>query len=61
MAYDLTASHIKRYLKYTNIPIGEEWRVCLVRELIDVRDGQLDVQGFSRGEIEALLETVCES
>ena len=61
MANDLTASHIKRCLKYSNISIGEEWRVCLVRELIDVRDGQFDVQGFSKGEIETLLETVCES
>ena len=57
----LTANQVKKSLKYFNIPEGEEWRPPLVRELINIRNGQLDLQGFSKEEIKLLLKNQCES
>ena len=57
----LTANLVKKSLKYFDTPEGEEWRPPLVRELINIRAGQLDLQGFSKEEIEILLKNQCES
>ena len=54
------ANLVKKSLKYFDITEGEEWRPPLVRELINIRAGQLDLQGFSKEEIKILLKNQCE-
>ena len=57
----LTSYNVKKSLIYFDTPEGEEWRAPLVRELISIRDGQLDLQGFTAEEIKTLLDNLCET
>ena len=41
---------------YKEIPNGEEWRVNLIKELIDVRHDRDMLQGFTYDEIGDLIE-----
>ena len=54
---NMTANMIKRNTRY--VPDGEEWRAPLIRELVLARDGDLSLQGFSKEEINVLIENVC--
>ena len=44
-------------------PINEEdlWKIKMVMEVIDVRDGQLQLENFSKEEIDDTLEYLCTS
>ena len=46
-------------IKYNEIPKEQAWRVGLVKELTDVKFGELSVDGFSRNELNAILDYVC--
>ena len=41
------------------VPAGEEWRIPLINELIDMRDGVLDANMWTHKEIEATLTYLC--
>ena len=55
----LTASLVKKKLLYAEVPHDMEWKVNLARELIDIRDGRMEVFGFERTEIDNLLTYCC--
>ena len=42
-------------LKYKNIPEGEEWRVQLLKELIDIRHNPEMLHEFSYAEIDEMI------
>ena len=44
---------------YKPIPENERWRIGLVKELIDIKYGEYEVNGFNFKEIEDILDTVC--
>ena len=44
---------------YHPIPIEEEWRVGIVRELVDTRFNNSDVDGFSIEELDEIMHVVC--
>ena len=46
-------------MSYFPPPLGEEWRIPLAKELIEIRDGKLDVSGVSREAIEEMIDEVC--
>ena len=56
-------TNIKRSAKYALTPVEESWRVSISKELhvsrYDV--GDLQIEGFSRQEIETMLKDICIS
>ena len=54
----LSFIHAKN-IKYYPPPPGEQWRVPLLLELIDVRMGTLQVPGISPEDVEAIINEIC--
>ena len=48
-------------IKYRNVPRNEEFRVGFIKELIDVKNNQLDVHGFNNDELDEILQHLCVS
>ena len=48
-------------IKAKYIPIGEEYRIDVIKEIIETRDNQLEVPGFESYELEEILRDVCVS
>ena len=46
---------------YKEIPIGEEYRVNIIKEIIKIRNKQLEVPGFEKHELEEIMRFVCVS
>ena len=46
-------------MSYFPPPLGEEWRIPLAKELIEIRDGKLDVSGVGQEAIEKMIDEVC--
>ena len=46
---------------FKEIPDGQEWRVNAVKELIEVQNEKLEVNGFESEEIETMLTWICTS
>jgi hypothetical protein len=45
--------------KYRNLPDNEKYRVGFIKELIDVKNNQLEVIRFDDEELEAILQYLC--
>ena len=41
---------------YRDIPRNEQHRVGFIKEIIDVKDNQLEVDGFNDDELEEILQ-----
>ena len=37
----------------------DKWKEAFVKELLKIKDSQLEVNGFEPGEIESILEHIC--
>ena len=48
-------------LEYNPIQEDHAWRVSLVKELIEVREKECEVQGFTSEELEEIINHVCTS
>ena len=48
-----------RKMKFRGIPPGEEWRIDLVNELINVKHDASTIENFDAEELEEILEYVC--
>ena len=46
---------------FASIVDEEEYRVEFIKDLIDVKHGELRVDGFQDGELEMILEVLCTS
>ena len=46
-------------MKFRGIPPGEEWRIDLVNELINVKHDASTIENFDAEELEEILEYVC--
>jgi hypothetical protein len=57
---DLSPKDASR-IKYREVPEKEVWRIALVKELIEIRQGDLKVDGFSEEEIVDILNNSCIS
>ena len=44
---------------FKEIPVGEEWRVNIVKEIIEVQNNNLEVSGFESEEIKTILTWIC--
>ena len=48
-------------VEYAPVNKEDQWKIQMVMELIDVRDGQLELENFSNEEIEDTIEHLCTS
>ena len=48
-------------VEYAPVNQEDHWKIQMVMEVIDVRDGQLQLENFSKEEIEDTLEYLCTS
>ena len=46
-------------LPYMAIPKGFEYRPPFIKEIIDVRHGELEVDGFEEAEVQEILNYLC--
>ena len=46
-------------IEYHKIPVEEEWRIGVVRDIIDIRNNNATLEGFSMKEFENLLDFFC--
>ena len=53
---ELTTSDVNK-IKY--FPTDEEWKAILLRELIKVTDGSLEVNGFTTDELSEIIYDIC--
>jgi hypothetical protein len=47
--------------KYREIPVGEQYRVDLIKEIIDVKHKQLEVPGFAIEQLDEIMQHICVS
>ena len=57
----LTANLVKKKLSYFVTPDKEAWRTEMSLELLKLRKGDLELQGFSSSEREEILKHICVS
>ena len=48
-------------LKYNAIPIGNDWRLGVVKETVEHISGDVIVPGFNNYELTEILNNVCAS
>ena len=48
-----------KMLKFHPAPQEDQWRIPLIKDLVDIRDGISDVIGWSKDELEASLDFLC--
>ena len=42
--------------QYATIPEGESWRVDIVKEIVEINQGLLEVTNFTRNELRDILD-----
>ena len=57
---DITKNDVNSF-KYADVPQGDEWRVEMVKEIIEIRNSKLEVENFDDEEIEEILNYLCTS
>ena len=57
---EISIKDLDRY-EYCPVQPGDEWKVNMVRELIEVRENNLNVEHFTAEELEEVLEHLCTS
>ena len=57
----LTAPIVKKKLVYFEMPMEEQWRVPLLKELLKVRQGNLKLGNMDNTEISFLIDYLCTS
>ena len=55
----LTKDAIRRTVKFHPAPAEEQWRIPVIQDLIDIRDGTSGDVGWSKDEIDSTLEYLC--
>ena len=57
----LSATLVKKYLVYKDVPEDEAWRIQLSQELLKCREGLLEAPGFTSDELDDILRHTCVS
>ena len=58
---ELNSKDVKSNFQYEIVPNNEKWRIPIVDELIEVRAGNLELDGFTDEEKKKILDFVCTS
>ena len=46
-------------IKYHPVPTKEKWKVDVLKELIENRDGSLVIEGFDEEELSQMINYLC--
>ena len=57
----LNAQLVKKNLLYFMVPDGEQWRIPLIQELLQLRQGHLVVDNLDSKEIGDIIDHLCTS
>ena len=57
----LNAQLVKKNLLYFMVPDGEQWRIPLIKELLQLRQGHLVVDNLDSKEIGDIIDHLCTS
>ena len=57
---DLSPNAIKR-LKFQPVPEGEQWRISVIRDLVEIREGFNSDIGWSKEDLSFALELLTTS
>ena len=49
------------HLVYSEIPNAQIWRIDFIHELLAIRQGEIEVRGFTSNDISDMLDNVCIS
>ena len=55
---DLKESDVASY-EYAPVRSEDTWKITMVKELIDIREGKHEVEEFSKEELDEILEHLC--
>ena len=56
----LNSNMVKKKVKYRDVPLGEEWRINIGKELLKIRNGtDMELPGFTSEECDKLMQYVC--
>ena len=58
---NLSANFVKKKLKYFRVPVTEEWRLPILRELLKIREKKLELNNFESDEVEEMIRDLCIS
>ena len=58
---ELKSCEVKESLQYSPVPINQSWRIPFLKEIIDIKAGNLEVDGITSGEISEIMEYICIS
>ena len=58
---ELYPGTVKRNMKYCEVKEGEHWRVNILKELLKVRAGDLNIKEFEKEESDVLIQHLCIS
>ena len=56
---ELSASYVKRNIKYFETPMAETWRIRMLQELLMTREGKMSIESLKPCEIDQLLNELC--
>ena len=56
---DLSSSFIKQNMEFKAVPQNEQWRIPLLMNLLEIKKDIIELNGFQKEEIEAMIEDVC--
>ena len=57
----LSPGLVRRYVGFGMVPENEEWVAGAAKELLRIRDSKYNLDGFSKTEIDDMLDFVCVS
>ena len=55
----LSASSVKKSMEYFCVPAGQHWKVDMVLELLNLREGSLEIDNFESDEVDTLINYLC--
>ena len=44
---------------YARVPEGEQWKLVIIKELIEVKTGNMYIPTMTKDEINDIIETLC--
>ena len=56
---DLTIPEVKSKVRYRELPEEEEFRIPILREMLDARNNNTTVDGLSRKDMKDIIRYVC--
>ena len=59
--FKLKPAQLKKTLKFCEIPAEEKWKVDFLKEIINTKQGVLDVEDFSKDDLDEIVIFLCTS